>query len=153
MRIAFDTNILVYLAGIDRVAEDEAKIEAALKVHAQLARTCICIAPLQTLGELFEVVARLRRSRKQARETVKAFREIFDLAPSGPTTFSAALDVATDHNLQFWDALILCSAAEAGCTLLLSEDMQDGFVWRGITVVNPFAEVIDERLARMIVER
>ena len=30
-------------------------------------------------------------------------------------------------------------AAEVGCRLLLSEDMQDGFSWRGVTVVNPFA--------------
>ncbi|WP_205963481.1 PIN domain-containing protein [Roseicella aquatilis] len=31
------------------------------------------------------------------------------------------------------------SAAEAECRLLLSEDIQDGFTWRGVTVRNPFA--------------
>ncbi|TIP50920.1 MAG: PIN domain-containing protein, partial [Mesorhizobium sp.] len=25
------------------------------------------------------------------------------------------------------------------CRLLLSEDLQDGFTWGGVTVVNPFA--------------
>ena len=29
--------------------------------------------------------------------------------------------------------------AEVGCRLLLSEYMQDGFSWRGVTVVNSFA--------------
>jgi len=38
-----------------------------------------------------------------------------------------------------WDALILSVAAENRCRLLLSEDLQDGFTWRGVTVANPFA--------------
>lgn len=28
-----------------------------------------------------------------------------------------------------------------GADLLLSEDLQDGFAWRGVTIVNPFADV------------
>jgi predicted nucleic acid-binding protein len=34
---------------------------------------------------------------------------------------------------------MLAAAAQAGCRLLLSEDMQDGFTWRGVTIRNPFA--------------
>jgi predicted nucleic acid-binding protein len=30
-------------------------------------------------------------------------------------------------------------AAENSCRMLLSEDLQPGFIWRGVTVVNPFA--------------
>jgi predicted nucleic acid-binding protein len=26
------------------------------------------------------------------------------------------------------------------CRLLLSEDLQEGFTWRGVTVTNPFAK-------------
>jgi hypothetical protein len=33
--------------------------------------------------------------------------------------------------------LIVTAAAEAGCALLLSEDMPDGFLTRGLTVINP----------------
>jgi predicted nucleic acid-binding protein len=51
----------------------------------------------------------------------------------------AAADLAVNHQLGIWDAVILCAAAEAGCRLLLSEDMQDGFIWQGVTVTNPFA--------------
>jgi predicted nucleic acid-binding protein len=43
------------------------------------------------------------------------------------------------HSLSFWDAVILSAAAGAECHLLLSPDMQDGFVWQGVTIVNPFA--------------
>ena len=30
-------------------------------------------------------------------------------------------------------------AAQAGCRLLLSEDLQEGFTWGAVTVVNPFS--------------
>jgi predicted nucleic acid-binding protein len=43
------------------------------------------------------------------------------------------------HQLAFWDAIVLSAAADANCRVLLSEDLQDGFTWSGVTVVNPFA--------------
>jgi predicted nucleic acid-binding protein len=48
--------------------------------------------------------------------------------------------LGVDHGLPMWDALILSVAAESGCRLLLSEDFQHGFTWRGVTVVNPYLE-------------
>ncbi len=72
---------------------------------------------------------------------------------SSKSTLEAALDIVVDHRLQLWDALILAAAGEAGCALLLSEDMQDGFTALGVTVVNPFAAEIDRRLARLLAER
>jgi predicted nucleic acid-binding protein len=50
-----------------------------------------------------------------------------------------AADLAADHHFGIWDAVILSAASQAGCRLLLSEDLQDGFTWGGVTVVNPFA--------------
>ena len=50
------------------------------------------------------------------------------------------MDIAADHRLQIRDALILSVAAENGRRLLLSEDLQDGFSWHGVTVVDPFAD-------------
>jgi predicted nucleic acid-binding protein len=63
---------------------------------------------------------------------------------------ASALDLVVDHRLQYWDALILSASAEAGATLVLSEDMQDGFVWRGLTVVNPYAANMHRKLVAVI---
>jgi predicted nucleic acid-binding protein len=41
--------------------------------------------------------------------------------------------------LDIWDSTIVAVAAETGCHLLLSEDLTEGFTWRGVTVANPFA--------------
>jgi predicted nucleic acid-binding protein len=39
-----------------------------------------------------------------------------------------------------FDALLLATAREAGCTVALSEDMHDGAALGGIVVRNPFAD-------------
>jgi hypothetical protein len=56
-----------------------------------------------------------------------------------PFNSQAAFDLTVDHRLPIWDAVILAVAAESCCRLLLSEDFQNGFVWRGVTVVDPLA--------------
>jgi predicted nucleic acid-binding protein len=53
-----------------------------------------------------------------------------------------ATDLASDHGLTIWDAVALAAAADAECRLLLSEDLQDGFTWRGVTVTNPLAATL-----------
>ena len=62
----------------------------------------------------------------------------FKQRPTTGSASDAATTLAADHGLTIWDAMILTVADEAGCRLLLSEDMQHGFTWRGVTIVNPF---------------
>ncbi len=50
----------------------------------------------------------------------------------------AGIDLAVRHRLSIWDAVVTASAADAGCDLLLSEDLHAGFRWRGLSVLNPF---------------
>ena len=40
--------------------------------------------------------------------------------------------------------------ASADCRILLSEDMHDGFVWRGLTVIDPFVERVHPLLASLL---
>ncbi len=92
------------------------------------------------MGELFRVLTgKARRTGTQARTAVLAWADSFDVADSTWVSFQAALDLAADHGLPMWDALILSVAAENRCRILLSEDFQEGFTWRGVTVVNPYA--------------
>ena len=51
----------------------------------------------------------------------------------------AALKIREDHRLNFWDALIIASAASAGCKTLYTEDLNSGQTIAGVKVVDPFA--------------
>lgn len=61
-----------------------------------------------------------------------------------------AMDLASNHDLTIWDSVVLAASAQAECRLLLSEDLQDGFTWRGVTVTNAFASRLHPLLATML---
>lgn len=135
MRIAVDTNILVYAQG----GNDPARQRIALDMMEGLERDSLYL-PVQVLGELFNVLTRKARwPMPAARDAVLNWRSSFTLIAASENTLLSALDLACDHQLAIWDALVISTAADADCRLLLSEEMQDGFVWRGLTIVNPFA--------------
>ena len=135
MRVALDTNVLAYAEGLG----DEVRCNAALQLVEQLPVASV-VLPAQTLGELMRVLTgKARRSSTAARDAVLGWADSFEVADSSWSAFQAALDLVVDHQLPMWDALVLAVAAENRCRLLLSEDFQNGFTWRGVTVADPFA--------------
>lgn len=148
MRAALDTNILAYAEGVG----DKARCATALKLIEQLPGRLILL-PAQTLGELSRVLTgKAKRSPEATRDAILGWADSFEVADSTWPAFQSAFDLTVDHGLPIWDALILAVAAENRCRLLLSEDFQDGFTWRGVSVVNPFAEerspLLEDLLAR-----
>lgn len=150
MRIAFDTNILAYFFGLSASVADAEKVDSIQDLVVRLAARATLVAPVQTLGELFVALRRRGVPADEARAILQRSAEKFVVAPTDTGTAMAAADLAVDHKLQFWDSLIVMAATEAGCTMILSEDMQHGFVTRGLTVVNPFAEKPHPKLAALL---
>ena len=133
MKVVFDTNVLVYAEGVNGVSMKK----VALELVDRLPQASV-VLPVQVLGELFQVLVRKAgRSPADARLAILDWRDAFALMETSPGVLLAAADLAVNQ-FSLWDAVILCAAAEADCRLLLSEDMQDGFVWKGVTIVNPF---------------
>jgi predicted nucleic acid-binding protein len=134
VRVALDTNVLAYAEGVNGPSLKS----LALDLVGRLPQASV-ILPVQTLGELFQVLVRKAgRSRADARASILSWRDAFAIFETSPGAMLAATDLAVNHQLGIWDAVILCAAAEADCHLLLSEDMQDGFIWQGVTIANPF---------------
>jgi predicted nucleic acid-binding protein len=148
MRVAIDTNILVYAHG----GNDAVRQRIALGVLEALASQPVFV-PVQVLGELFNVLIRKAHwPREQARDVVLAAHDNLPIIDTSFSMLAAAVDLCVEHGFSTWDAVILSAAAEAGCRLFLSEDMHEGFVWRGMTIVNPFAAqphpLLEQALAR-----
>lgn len=148
MRVALDTNVLAYAEGVNGPSTKALAIELLDGLPP-----ASVVLPVQTLGELFQVLVRKAgRSRPSARAAILSWRDAFSLFETSAATMLAAADLAVTHQLGIWDAVILSAAAEAGCTLLLSEDMQDGFIWRGVTIANPFARTKHPSLKALLSE-
>lgn len=148
MRVALDTNILAYAEGVNGADMKR----TALELVEKLPRGAVWL-PVQTLGELFSLLVRKAgREPAKARKAILSWRDAFSLIETSSEIMLAAADLATDHQLSIWDAVILAAAAEGGCRLLLSEDMQEGFTWKGATVTNPFASHEHELLAALLTD-
>lgn len=146
MRVALDTNVLAYAEGVNGVE----RRTQALGLIERLPGSSVFL-PVQTLGELFQLLVRkLKRAPRQARTAILAWRDAYALIETSEGVLVAAIDLAVTHRFSFWDAVVLASASEAGCRLLLSEDLQEGFTWNGVTVTNPFAPVPDPLLLSLL---
>jgi len=126
-----DTNILVYAQQTGpKAAISQDLIAKGGTISAQV------------LNELVNV---LRKKQNRSWAEIERVLDDIDnaLDPALPLTSKtsrAALGFACDHTLAFYDALIIASAIEAGCDTLFTEDMQDGRIVSGLTIVNPFSK-------------
>lgn len=146
MKFALDTNVLVYVEGLDGIAHRD----AAMSMIKRLPQDRI-VLPVQVLGELYNVLLRKAgRSRRDARDVLLRWRQAYPVLDTTEAAMGMAADLAADNQLQIWDAVILSVASQAGCQILLSEDMHDGFTWGGVTIVNPFAEKPNPLLAALL---
>ena len=134
MRVALDTNVLAYAEGINAAQRRGSALDLVQRLPQEAT-----VIPVQVLGELFNVLVRKGgRSRADAREALLGWRDTFPVIETSPEIMLTAVDLATDHQFGIWDAVILSAASQAGCRLLLSEDLQDGFELGGVRFVNPF---------------
>jgi predicted nucleic acid-binding protein len=128
----FDTNVLVYAIG-----QQDAKTPIAESLLAAGG-----VVSVQVLNELASVARRkLGMSWDEVTLVLSAIRTLCPSpAPLTIDTHDTALRVAARYGYHVYDALIVASALEAGCTTLYSEDLQDGQVLEGrLTLRNPFA--------------
>ena len=67
----------------------------------------------------------------------------WDLIENRVAVFRDALDCQIEFQISFWDASILAAAIAAGASELWSEDFQNGRIYRGVKIVNPFADCLE----------
>lgn len=135
----FDTNVLVY--AVD--AGDPARRERALECLARAAREDTVVLSTQVLQEFYAITTRKLNPPLPEREAAEQVRRLaaFQVVGSTAQSVQAAIALAREHRLQWWDALILEAALRAGADVLLSEDGQAGRRYGRLRVENPFADL------------
>ncbi|HME27290.1 MAG TPA: PIN domain-containing protein [Acetobacteraceae bacterium] len=135
VRFSLDSNVLVYAAD-DR---DPARQGSALDIITRAAQ-CDCVLTPQALSEFFHAVTRKGiMPRMEAAEQVRDWITTFTVTP-GATAASVltAAQASAAGRFQFYDALLLATARDAGCSACISEDMADGAALDGVRVVTAF---------------
>ena len=133
-RFSLDTNILVY--ALDAAAGAKHLLAAQI-VDRAVDRDCLMT--LQALSEFYAAVSRKGLVPKaEAAAQVEDWLLLFATLAPTPSAVRAALALGAAGRAAYWDALLAATAAEGGCTILLSEDMADGARLGAVTILNPF---------------
>ena len=134
--VFIDTNVLLYIHDIRSPIKSE-RCAAWLRAVTAENRARI---NMQSLNELAHVFLR----KKWFSNPHEAFAVIDAFAALGSTPvtmneMAAARRIHLSTGYAWWDCLLLASALDLGCGYFLSEDLQDGQIIEGLTIVDPFA--------------
>ncbi|HEX2801896.1 MAG TPA: PIN domain-containing protein [Phenylobacterium sp.] len=127
--VALDTNVLLYI-----FSGEAAKATQARELIAGGG-----VISVQVLNEFAAVSRRKFKAPWPAvYDGLSALRANLRVEPLTVGVHSRGMQIAERHQLAIYDALILAAAVEAGCSRLLSEDMQHGQIVDGVRIENPF---------------
>ena len=135
----FDTNVLVYAA----VRQDERKSATAQELirHA-LEVNHDGVISVQVVTEFTNVMLnRFKMSAKAVDEWVSQFYPLLATEVTMDEVRNA-MCIKEEYGIQYYDALIIATAEKLGCTEIVSEDLNDGQLYHGMAVVNPFKSAV-----------
>ena len=130
-----DTNILLY--AVCPGNHERAKAETARGI---LRREDLALS-VQVLQEFYVQATRATRTQPLSHadaSTLIALWLRFTVVGLSVSVMQSALSLKERYQISYWDAAILAAAASAGCSELLSEDLNPGQSYDGVRLINPF---------------
>lgn len=133
-----DTNVLLY-------AYDPSAGEKHLRARtlvSELGRARRGALSVQVLQEFYVNVVRkiaVPLSPSDARDRIRMLSRWTVHSPLAHDVISGT-EISEQHQISLWDAMIVRSASELGCTVLWSEDLNSGQRINGVEIRNPFSD-------------
>ncbi len=130
-----DTNILLY--AVCPGSHERAKAE---KARGILRRDDLALS-VQVLQEFYVQATRPTRTQPLSHADATALIALwlrFHVVELSVRLMQTALRLKDRYQTSYWDAAILAAADTAGCTELLSEDLNPGQSYDAVRVINPF---------------
>lgn len=130
--VFFDTNILVYAYSVT----EPQKQAIARKLIAE-SESFISTQVLQELTNI--ITKKFKFSYQAATEAVKECCNNSSLTINTKETILLGHMIADSYRFSFYDSLIISAALECECSILYSEDMQNGqIIEKRLKIINPF---------------
>ena len=132
-----DTNILVY--AYDK--GDGKKQTLAKDLVSSLWESRMGHVSIQVLQELYVTMTKKATTPilpDTASRIIAALSEWPHHVPTAGDILEAA-SIQQRYGISFWDAMIVNSAGKTGCSILWTEDLNDGQAYGSVTVRNPFS--------------
>jgi predicted nucleic acid-binding protein len=134
-----DTNVLVYRFDIgkpDKQKAADAWVSRLWETHGGR-------LSFQVLREFYVTVTGKLPNKLETGAARNVVRTLLAWKPiaCSDRIIGSAWEIEDRYSISWWDALIVAAAREQACTILLTEDLQDGQVLAGVRVTNPFSVV------------
>lgn len=131
-----DTNILVY--AYDSTTAEKNKVARQLLLN--LWEGCSGCLSIQVLQEFFVCITRKVPVPVEIATAAEIVTDlsVWEVHSPEATDILAAIELSQQYQLSLWDAMVVWSAASMGCKILWSEDLNDGQIYQGVQVRNPF---------------
>jgi predicted nucleic acid-binding protein len=141
-RCFVDTNVLVYA----RDPREPIKQARAAEWISVLWREGAGRTSTQILSEYYAVVTRRLVPRVPPDDAWDDARMLFawDPQPVDTNLLARTREVEQRWRLSWWDSMVVAAAQLQDCSLLLTEDLQDGTQYGGVTVHSPFTHDVRE---------
>jgi predicted nucleic acid-binding protein len=140
-----DTNVFVYASDNHETMKQSLAEQWLLHLwREQSGRTSV-----QVLNECYWTLTHKVRPALPANDAWDIVQSLLQWNPQviDIDVLTRSREIEQRYRLTWWDSLILGAAQAQNCPLLLSEDLQDGAVYGGVTVRNPFKLSVSEAAA------
>lgn len=146
-----DTNVFVYA----RDASEPAKRSIAIQWLEELWREHRGRTSTQVLSEYYVTVTGKLPRRLDREIAWGHVRDLLAWEPQeiSPEVLRLAREIEQRYATSWWDAMIVAAAQLQDCSILLSEDFQDGMAFGGVAVRNPFTTRVAEQPAEYTAPR
>jgi predicted nucleic acid-binding protein len=139
-----DANVLIYA----RDPGELVKQERAKQWLGHLWREGMGRTSVQVLSEFYVNVTRKLATPTPPEDAWQEVTALFEWGPQPVdlTLITRAREIEQRWRLSWWDSMVVAAAQLQGCVVLLTEDLQDGAVYGGVTVRSPFTLDVREPL-------
>ncbi len=130
-KVSLHSNISLYLI-------DKSSNQKKLQVEGFLSSNFLIST--QVIAENVSVcLKKIKIDKKEAFAFASALIRRFKVVVITPEILTESFDISLKYQLSSWDSIIIATALHYECTVLYSEDMQDGLVIENqLKIVNPF---------------
>jgi predicted nucleic acid-binding protein len=133
-KIFIDTNVLVYTQN----DKEKEKQLICREVLSNLIERNLLVISTQVMQEYYNVATqKLGIEKLFVKRTIEMF-DCYETITLQSSIIFQAIDIHILNQLSFWDSLIISAAKSANCSMVLTEDMNDGQVIEGVKIQNPF---------------
>ena len=133
-KVFIDSNVLIY--AMDK--NDPRKQKVSKKFLKELAETTSGVISTQVMQEFYVAATRKLNADPLIVKSILHSFEHLEVVIVNPLMIKEAIDCSILNRLSFWDALIIIAAESANCEKVLTEDMQNGQIIRGVRIENIF---------------